>query len=163
MRCHNRGQQLLPSNGSFRLLSSQENIGRYECGEDHGDYAVHGEEGGVEFREVVGLDQGVFVEQEDRNGDDARDGEFAESEGRDKRHQQEQHDEVEEAGDPKSPGDAEVARDGMEAGIAVEVEILTGVEDVEAGNPESDGGSEKQDTGVEKATNGDPGGGGRDA
>ncbi len=31
----------------------------------HGDEAVGGEEGGVEFAEVIGLDEGVLVEQSD--------------------------------------------------------------------------------------------------
>ena len=67
---------------------------------------------------------------------------------------------MEGAGDPEGAGDAEVARDGVESGVAVEVEILTGVEDVEAGNPEGDGGGKNKDAGVEGAADGDPGGGG---
>ncbi len=52
-------------------LFSEEEVCGYEQGEDYGDYAVHGEEGGVEFGEIVGLDEGMFVEQEERDGDDA--------------------------------------------------------------------------------------------
>src|ERR1700734_3837084 len=79
--------------------------------------------------------------------------------GREKRDQQEQHDEVEGAGDPERVGDADVARDGVEAGIAVELEILAGVEDIEACDPEGDGGGEEQDARIEGAANGDPCGG----
>ncbi len=75
--------------------------------------------------------------------------------------QQEEHDQVEGAGDPESAGDAEVAGDGVEVGVAVEIEILTGVEDVEAGDPEGDGGGENKDARVEGTADGDPGGGGR--
>ena len=77
--------------------------------------------------------------------------------------QQEEHDPVKGAGDPESAGDADVARDGVEAGVAVELEILAGVEDVETGDPESDGGGEKKDARIEGAANGDPGGGRGDA
>ena len=63
----------------LQLLSYQQ-VGGYEESEDYGDYAVHGEEGGVEFGKIVRLDEGMLVEQEQRNGDDAREREFAESE-----------------------------------------------------------------------------------
>ncbi len=59
-----------PSSPYVFLLSEEEIRGDKE-GEDYGDYAVHGEEGGVEFGEIVGLDEGMFVEQEERDGDDA--------------------------------------------------------------------------------------------
>jgi hypothetical protein len=64
-------------------------------------------------------------------------------------------------GDPESAGDADVAGDGVESGVAVELEILAGVEDVEAGDPEGDGGGEQKDARVEGAANGDPGSGRR--
>ena len=70
---------------------------------------------------------------------------------------------MEGARDPEGMVDAEVAGDGVESGVAVEIEILTGVEDVEAGDPEGDGGGKNKDAGVEGATNGDPGSGGGDA
>ncbi len=70
---------------------------------------------------------------------------------------------MEGAGDPESGGDADVAGDGVESDGAVEVEILAGVKDVEAGDPEGDGGGEKKDARIERAADGDPGGGGSDA
>jgi len=144
-------------------LFSQEEVGRDEDGEDDGDYSVHGEEGGVEIGEIAGLDEGMFVEQEHRDHDDAGDGEFAESESWDESDQQEQHDGVEGTCDPESAANAGVARDGMEAGVAVEVVVLAGIEDIEAGDPEGDGCGEKQNARAEGAANGDPSGGGRDA
>ena len=51
----------------------------------------------------------------------------------------------------------------MESGVAVELEILASVEDVEAGDPESDGGGEKKDAGIKRAAYGDPRGGRGDA
>jgi hypothetical protein len=61
----------------FLLLFSQENVCGYECGEDYRDYAVHGKEGGVEFGEIVGLDQRMLVEQEHGYGNYTNCGEFA--------------------------------------------------------------------------------------
>jgi len=109
------------------------------------------------------MDEGVLVEQEKRYGNYSGDGEFAEREGWEQCDQKEQHDGVEGTGDPESAGDADEAGDGVEAGVAVELEILAGVEDVEAGDPEGDGGGKKKDARVERAANGDPGSGGRDA
>ena len=144
-------------------LFFQEEVGSEEGGEDYGDYAVHGEEGGVKAGKIVGLDERVFVEKKKDDGEQSGDGEFAEGEGRDHGDEQKEHDQVKGARDPEGAGDADVAGDGMEAGVAVEIEILAGVEDVEACDPEGDGGGEKKDAKVERAANGDPCGGGCDA
>ena len=45
----------------------------------------------------------------------------------------------------------------------IEVVILAGVDDVEAGGPEGDGGGEPENSRIERAAHGDPGGGRRDA
>ncbi len=145
------------------LLFSQEQVCGYECGENYGDYAVHGEECGVEFAEVAGRHEGVFVGQEQRHSYDPGDGEFSQCEGGKQGDQEQKHNYVEGAGDPEGAGDADVAGDGMESGVAVEVEILTGVEDVETCDPEGDGGGENKDARIEGATNGDPCGCGRDS
>ena len=68
---------------------------------------------------------------------------------------------MEGARDPEGMVDAEVAGDGVESGMAIEIEVLAGVEDVETGDPESDGGGKNEDARVERAANGDPGGGRR--
>ena len=105
----------------------------------------------------------MFVEQEEHDRDDAGDGEFAQIKGWEQGNQQEQHYCVEEARDPERAGDADVARDGVEPGTAVEIEILAGVEDVETSDPEGDGGGENKNARIEGTANGDPGGSGRDA
>jgi hypothetical protein len=46
--------------GRSWLLSQQEIYG-HEEGEHYGNDAIHGEECGVQFAEVVGFDQGMFV------------------------------------------------------------------------------------------------------
>jgi len=70
---------------------------------------------------------------------------------------------VEGASDPQRALDADVAGDGVKSGVAVELEILARIKDVEAADPEGDGGGENQNARVEGATNRDPGRGGRDA
>lgn len=147
---------------SFRLLSEQEICG-YEEGEDYRNYAVHREKSGVEFTEIVGFYERVFVEQEQHDCDDAGERKFAQGEGWNQHDEKDQHDEMEGACDPKSGADADVARDGVKAGVTVEFEILTGIEDIEAGDPEGDGGGEEQDAWVEGAADGDPCGGWCDA
>src|SRR5580658_2896293 len=82
------------------LLLSQEDVCGYEEGEDYGDYAVHGEEGGVQAGEIVRLDQRMFVEQEQEDGCHADDGEFAQREGWEQGDQKKEHDEVKSARDP---------------------------------------------------------------
>ena len=76
-----------------RTLSSHhrpahKNVGGEEGEEYHGNNSVHGEEGGVETGEIIGLDEGMFVEQEQRDSGYPRDGEFAEAEGGKQRDQQ---------------------------------------------------------------------------
>ena len=142
-------------------LFSEEEVGGYEEGEDYRDYAVHGEERGVEFGEVVGLDERVFVEKEQGYGNYAGYREFAESEGWKQGEEEEQHDEVEGAGEPESARDAEVAGDGVESGVAIELKILAGVKDVEASDPKCYNCGEEKNAGIERAADGDPGRGGR--
>lgn len=144
-------------------LLSEEEVGGDEKGEYDRNDAVHGEEGSVETREVVGLDQGMFVEQKQRDGDDAGHSEFSQGEGEQECEEKNQHDEMKGARDPEGGTDSDVARDGVQAGGAVEFKVLAGVEDIEAGDPEGDGGGEEQDARVEGAADGDPCGGGCDA
>ena len=143
---------------SFRLLSEEEVCGDEE-GEDHRNYAIHREKSGVEFTEIVGFYERVFVEQEQHDCDDASERKFAQGEGWNEHDEKDQHDEMEGARDPKSGADADVARNRVESGVTIKFEILTGVKDVEAGDPEGNGGGEEQDARVEGAADGDPGGG----
>ena len=65
--------------------------------------------------------------------------------------------------DPERGGNADVARDGVKSGVAIEFKILTRVEDIESGNPEGDGSGEQQDARIECTANGDPCGSGCNA
>ena len=98
----------------------------------------------------------MFVEQEQGYSKDSHEREFAERKSGDECDEQKKHDEVGGARHPQRAGDAEVTRDGVESGVAVELEILASVEDVEAGNPEGHSGSEKKDPRVERAAYRDP-------
>ena len=111
----------------------------------------------------MGLDQGMFVEQEQHDRKDSGERKLAEPKCWKQGHEEDEHDEMEGARDPKSSPDAGVARDGVESCTAVKFQILAGVEHIKSGNPEGDGGGEEKDARIERATNRDPGGGWGDA
>lgn len=139
--------------------SPQEKIGGYEEGEDHGNDAIHGEECSVELGEIVSLYERMFVDQQKHHGDYAGSGKFAKSESRKQGDQKQEHNEMECARDPKSRSNTDVAGNGVESGVAIELEILTSIENIKAGDPEGDGRGEQQDTRVEGPADGDPCGG----
>ena len=105
----------------------------------------------------------MFVEQEQHDCDDAGKRQFAEGEHWKERGEKDQHDEMKSSRDPESGRDSDVAGDGVQFGVAVELEILAGVEDIEAGDPESNRRGEQQDAQVERTPNCDPCGGWGDA
>jgi hypothetical protein len=67
---HHRGGTVM-ANGDILCgrLFSQQQVGGYENEEDYRDYAVHGEEGGVQFAEIVGGDQRVLVSEQQGDSD----------------------------------------------------------------------------------------------
>lgn len=137
----------------------QEEVGGYEEREDHGNNPIRGEECSIEFGEIIRLYKRMFVNQEEHHGDDAGSREFAESESWKQGDEKHQHNEMEGARDPKSGADTDVARDGVQSGVAIELEILAGVENIEAGNPERNGRGEQQNTRIEGSADSNPGGG----
>ncbi len=64
---------------------------------------------------------------------------------------------MEEGRDPERPHRSEAHRDRVEAARAVEVEVLEGVEDVEAGHPEQHGAGEHEGRRLDLAAHRDPG------
>ena len=70
---------------------------------------------------------------------------------------------MEQAGGVEGTGEAEFGGDGEQAFAAIEIVILAAIDDVEAGGPAGDGGGEPENAWVECATDGNPGGGGRNA
>lgn len=87
----------------------------------------------------------------------------AQAEGGDERDEAGEHPNVEDAGDPEGSADAEALGDAMEAAFDVEGVVLAGIDDVEAGGPEGDGGGEPENARVERTLHGDPCGGGGNA
>jgi hypothetical protein len=142
-----------------QVLFSEKDVSAYEEGKNDGDDTVHGKEGSVEPAEIVRFHQRMFVDQEQHNRDNAGECDFAETESWKQTDQKDQHDEMEDTRNPKRRADANVARNGMEIRVAIKFEILAGVEDVEAGHPESDGCGKQQDARIERTANRDPCGG----
>ena len=63
----------------------------------------------------------------------------------------------------KERANSEIARDGVQPGVAIEFVVLAGVKNVEARDPEGHGGGEQQYARIERTAHRDPGGRGRDA
>src|ERR1700730_7394341 len=105
----------------------------------------------------------MFVGQQ--RGDYGDAGPRGPREGETRREGREQDDyaDVHDAGDQESVGDAEALGNGKEAGAAIVIDVLAGVENIEAADPEGYGGAEKKHTGIEAAGDGDPRGRGRNA
>src|SRR5437868_14959274 len=117
----------------FHVSPSSEDIDQAHRGDEEADDAVDGEEGEGDLGEVVRFHERVFDdEQRDRYG------RADEGEGGEHRGDEADGDEgggaarVSEAGDPEGLLDAEFGGDGVDAGGAVGIVILTGVEYVEA-------------------------------
>jgi len=71
--------------------------------------------------------------------------------------QQRDHHDVHGAGDVQRGGYAETFWHGVESGSAIEIQVLAGVEDVEAGDPQRDGGAKGSACASRDGRNGDPG------
>ena len=63
--------------------AAEEKVSGNEQKEHHRDDAVHGEEGGVEFGQVVRVDERVFVEKQQGHDDHSGHSEFSQAEGND--------------------------------------------------------------------------------
>jgi hypothetical protein len=74
LRSGQAGEVRVPAR--FSLLS-EEQVSRHGDRKDDRDHSVHGEEGCVEPGEIVGLDQRMLVEEQQRDRDDASDGKFS--------------------------------------------------------------------------------------
>ena len=113
--------------------------------------------------EIVGQNQRMFVGEKQSDDYELQPLQAFPIRRRKQADQQHNHDQMKTSRDPKRLLNAEIARDGVQSGLAVEVEILTGVENIEAGAPESDRGGKQQDARIERAADGDPCRGGRDS
>jgi len=76
----------------------------------HRDESVGGEEGGVEFAEVIGLYQGVLVKERQPGDGYAEDRKVAEAEAEEHPSEKREGNDVEDAGEAERTGDPEGAR-----------------------------------------------------
>ena len=134
--------------------------------EAQADDRVHVKKGDIHAGKVVRADERVFVDKQDGDGDDGCPEEPAE-ERIDERQAGEQGDGEawQTAASRSAPGMPRRDRNAVQSGRSVELEVLAGVDDVEARDPREDGGAENdgwqevdrvRDDGL--AANGDPGG-----
>ena len=144
-------------------MGEEETVGGDGKENQHGDEAVGGEEGGIQFAEVIGFDQGVLVKQSDAGDGHPGNGEAAKAEAEEHPGKEGEGDEVEDAGQAEGSGDSEGARDGVEAAGNVVAVVLTAIENVETSAPEHYRSGHDQDAGIEGSANRDPGGSGSDA
>src|SRR5579872_2451465 len=98
----------------------------------------------------------MFVQQKQEDGENAERGYLSQAEREEQANEKSNHDEMEKTGDPKGAGYPEVARHRMKTGVAVEVVILAGIENVESGNPKRYGSRKKENARIEQAANRDP-------
>ena len=120
---------------------------QYVCGpggeEKQADVAVYGKEGGVQAGKVRGLDERVLPSEQPADGGKAGRGNPPQVLDPGDSHEQRKRQNVERRGNGERAFDSEAPRNGMEAGGAVEFEVLAGVKDVEAAHPERHSGSEQ--------------------
>src|ERR1019366_10550770 len=144
-------------------LSPQPNVGSHEDEENRGDHAIHGEESCIKPAQIARRNQRVFVGQQQRGGSNAKPSGDPKSEEMPKPRQQAKHRQVHAARGPKSRRNSHRLRQAVEACGAVMLEILARIENIEAGGPQSDRGREHENARIERTTDRDPRGRGRES
>src|SRR3984957_3095409 len=117
--------------------------------EQQTNIAIHREKRSIHFAEIVGLYERMLVAEQERdygNADPRRPRQMKRGGESD---EQCNHRQMHHARDLEGAGDAEFFRDRVQAGDAVEIDVLAGVEDVEATDPERDRCAENQHAGGE--------------
>src|SRR5215475_3512397 len=123
----------------FQVQWAPQQVSGNEEKEYYRNYTVHGEKRGIELAQVVFGNQGVFVHEQEEHGDDTHQCQFSQTEAQHQRSQKEKHHQVRGACDPQGFSDAAKTGNGIQAGLAVEFQILAGVKNVETRHPEGDG------------------------
>src|SRR5881409_1748259 len=130
--------------------------------DDQRDVAVDVEEGDVETREVSGADERVLVDQERHDRRPAEPVEEPEPGEPTEERERRRGERVVDARGGEGGGDAETRGDGVEPLRAVHLDVLTGVDQVEAGDPHSEREPEDDRRRVERPADRDPAAGRRD-
>src|SRR4051794_2065246 len=143
--------------------SSANRVDDDERGEDDADDAVHREERRVEPPQVAGPHEGVLVRQEERDGGDAEPVEDADRQPEPDREQAGDGRGMRETSAEERPAHAEPRDDRMQALPTVDLLVEERVEEVEARDPERDGGAEQPGLPRQLPGDCDPGTDGREA
>ena len=104
----------------------------------------------------------MLVDEQYRHNPDAHLADRPELQRVDQGQQARQHGAMQEPRNQQRAGYAQPSRQAEQAGFGIELVILAGVDDIEAGRPEGDGGGKPKNADIERSAHGDPGGGGRD-
>src|ERR1700683_1077900 len=137
--------------------SPQPEVGCHKDEKDRGDDAIHGEKGGIQAAQVAGGNEGVLISQQEGNGGDAKPAEYLKLKQKGEPDEETQDGEVHGASGPEGCRDADGLGQAVKASGAVVFDVLTGIKNVKAADPQSDGGGEHEDAGVERAADGNPG------
>jgi hypothetical protein len=142
----------------FSFTRSDQQIQYGDGQQAEADHDVHLKEGDIDAGQVVGADQGMLVDQE--CGDGGEPDEVDESQRVDQPQDHEGHDHqgVARRREPQGAPDAERPRDAAQADPTVEFDVLAGVDDIEAGDPEEDGHRQQDRRPSQVAPQRDPGG-----
>src|SRR5579863_2674535 len=129
-----RGQWLVarglgPSSGrgmvhSLSVRCTQQQVRCEKNPKHYGNDSIHGKKGGVQFTQIIRGYQAVLVSQQQKNGNHTDKRNLAETKHGNQDGEQDQHQQVEQAGDPQSVADAKIARNRMQSRLPVEVQVL---------------------------------------
>jgi hypothetical protein len=137
---HTIARSVFPLGMTKKALNStpEPEIGGHKGKKDRADDAVHGEKGGIEAAQVAGRNDGVLVTEQERDGGDANPAKDMKVKEDGEPDEQAEHGQMHEARDPEGGRDADGLGQTVQSDGAVVLEVLAGVEDVKAGDPESE-------------------------
>lgn len=144
------------------LLPSEQQISGHEQREDHGDHSVHSEKCSVKFAKIIAFDQRMLIQEQQHDRYNSGQCKSSQPKGWDQSYEKAEHDEMENPRNPKSRANADVSGDRVQPRVAVKLEVLARIENIESRNPESHSGGKQQDARIERASNRNPCGGRRD-
>src|SRR5438445_408729 len=124
--------------------------------EQHTNIAVHGEKRSVQLAQVIGFNKRMFVSQQGCNNRDPRPRGPRQPETKRQPPEKRDHADVHPSRNQQRPGNAKFLRHGKKSRASVVLNILAGVEHVEATDPQRDRRAKNQHARVKPAGDGDP-------
>src|SRR4051812_10871732 len=134
-------------------LFSKPDIGSDKEQKNGSDYTVHGEKGCIETPHVLGRDDGVFVCEEHSGSGNAQPARNAEMKKVAEGNEQGEHGQMHDPRCAKCGGNSERLRNTVKSCLTIVLKILTGVEDVEATDPEHHRHGKNEDAWIEATAN----------